>query len=113
MADDREKHSPRISASFYGEMYGLGSARAEQPQDEPQDVRDYLSGRAAKWLIERVNRARQCQRFEDALAAITQNQSEQFRKRGVDLTDSLAGSLAWRFPINAVEERSLSRSWRR
>src|SRR2546429_2810269 len=90
MADDREKHSPRTSAAFYGEMYGTGSARVEQPRSEPQDARDHLSGHAAKWLIERVNRARQCQRFENALAAITQNQSEQVRKRGMDLTGPLA-----------------------
>ena len=90
MADDSEKHSPRTSASFYGEMSGFGSARAELPQDEPQDARDYLSGHAAKWLIERVNPATQCQRFENALAAIAQNQSEQVSKRGMDLSGSLA-----------------------
>lgn len=90
MAGDGEKHSPRTSAAFYGKMSGVGSAHTEQPRNEPQDVPDYLSGHAAKWLIERVNRARQCQRFENALATITQNQSEQVRRRGMDLTGSLA-----------------------
>jgi len=90
MAGDRENDLPRASSGFYGEMYGIGSARAEQPLNEPQDARNYMSGRAAKWLIERVNRARQCQRFENALAAIKQNQSEQVRKCGMELTDSLA-----------------------
>jgi hypothetical protein len=90
MADNREKHSPRTSAAFYGEMYGIGSDRAEQPRNELLDARDYLSGHAAKWLIEKVNRARQCQRVKNALAAITQNQSEQARKRGMDLAGSLA-----------------------
>ena len=59
--------------------------QAEQAQNDLLTARDFMRGHMDKWLVERVNRARQCQRFEKALAAIRQNQSEQARELGMDL----------------------------
>lgn len=97
MADDSESRPVRTGAVFFGEqsyaelLEGIGPARAAHSKDEPQDIRDYLGGRAAKWLIERVDRAKREQRFENALSAITQHLSKQMRESGMDLTGPIAG----------------------
>jgi hypothetical protein len=58
-------------------------------QNEPQDLRDYLRGHAAKWLVENVNRARRSARFENALTAITRCIAPEV-ECGMDLAGTLA-----------------------
>jgi hypothetical protein len=61
-----------------------------QPQDEPQDVGNDLIGRAAKWILEDVNRLRKCRQFEEALTAITNRLSPHAVKFGMDTGNILA-----------------------
>jgi hypothetical protein len=59
---------------------------------------------AARWLIERVDRVRQCPRFERALKAITDRQEEW--AHGVDLAGALAA-----FACLAVSRNRGHRKW--
>lgn len=81
-------------------------------QNEPQDSRDYLRGRAAKWLVENVNRARRSPQFENALGAITRCITPEFREHGMDLAGTLASFACIEFSKkHGGGKRSLEEMW--
>jgi len=99
-----------LEYSYKALLNGEAYPTEETMEPSPSQGEEFrVEERAAKWLVDRVNRARQSARFERALKAITDCQGDWAGER--NLTDSLAAFACLAVSRNRGNRRSWEKVW--